>query len=206
MNVSRVPHPSGIASDLTDADRRSSSRHCTVYRIATIEREGDAGFWRVRNISDEGMMLAANVQVDPGERLQIALSDSIRLSGEVVWAENGRCGVAFDTPINAAELLKQLAAGQKASGYRPPRLAVRGHATIVTDDGPREIDVVNLSQQGAGLVHDGELEVGMKLELVLWGGIRRRGIVRWSRQGQSGVWLTAPLEQADLESIRRFED
>ena len=103
-------------------------------------------------------------------------------------------------------MLKQLAAEQKASGYRPPRLAVRGHATIVTDDGPREIDVVNLSQQGAGLVHDGELEVGTKLELVLWGGIRRRGIVRWSRQGQSGVWLTAPLEQADLESIRRFED
>lgn len=206
MNVSRVPHPSGITSDQTDADRRNSSRHCTVYRIATIEREGDAGFWRVRNISDDGMMLAANVQVAAGERLQIALSDSVRLSAEVVWAENGRCGVTFDTPINAAELLKQLAAEQKASGYRPPRLEVRGHATIVTDDGPREIDVVNLSQQGAGLVHDGELEVGTQLDLVLWGDVRRRGIVRWSRKGHSGVWLTAPIEQADLESLKRFED
>jgi len=206
MNVSRAPHPTGLTSDLADSDRRISNRHCTVYRIAAVEREGDAGFWRVRNISDNGMMLAASVEVTPGERLQIALSDTARLTGEVVWAESGRCGVAFDTPINAAELLKQLAAEQKASSYRAPRLAVRSHATIVTDEGSREVNVVNLSQQGAGLAHEGELPVGTKLELILEGGIRRRGIVRWSRKGQTGVWLTAPLEQADLESIRRFED
>lgn len=205
MNVSRSPHPMGIASDQADTDRRNGSRHCTVYRIAAVERTGDAGFWRVRNISDSGMMLAASVEVTPGERLQIALSDTARLTGKVVWAENGRCGVAFDAPINSAQLLKQLAAEQKTSGYRAPRLAVRSHATIVTKEGSQEVEVVNLSHQGAGLVHDGDIMVGTKLEIVLAGGIRRRGIVRWSRKGQSGVWLTAPLEQADLESIRRFE-
>src|SRR3546814_4575002 len=68
-------------------DRRGGDRHCTVYRLARIEREGDAGLWRVRNISDHGMMLATTVAVDPGDRLQIALSEQTRLTGKVVRSD-----------------------------------------------------------------------------------------------------------------------
>ena len=38
------------------------------------------------------------------------------------------------------------------------------------------------------------------------GGIKRRAIVRWSRAGRGGLWLTQPLDRADLESIHRFEN
>src|SRR3546814_3443458 len=34
-------------------DRRGGDRHCTVYRLARTEREGDAGLWGVRNIRSE---------------------------------------------------------------------------------------------------------------------------------------------------------
>ena len=67
------------------------------------------------------------------------------------------------------------------------------------------IELVDLSQNGAGFVHDGHFEVGKEFDLILAGDVKRRAIVRWSRAGRGGLWLTQPLDRADLESIRRFE-
>lgn len=189
----------------TETDRRAADRFCTVCRIAKIERQDDAGLWRVRNISDRGMMLSADVPVEKGERLEIALSENIVLTGRVVWAEKGRCGVAFDEEVDGVGLLKQLAAEQREGGYRAPRLPVRVKATATTDDWTLPIELVDLSQSGAGFVHDGRVEAGMVLKLALEGGIRRQAVVRWSRGGRGGLWLTEPLDRTDLESIRRLE-
>lgn len=203
MNQHRLSDPAeeqGAA-----ADRRGADRYRTVWRIAKVVRNGDAGLWRVRNISDRGMMLAADVPIIVGEKLEIALSDTVVIRGEVVWSETGRCGVAFDKEVDVADVLKQLAAEQRATGYRQPRLPVRTQAQAVTDEGASSIELVDMSQNGAGFVHDGHLEVGKELDLILAGGIKRRAIVRWSRAGRGGLWLTQPLDRADLESIHRFE-
>lgn len=201
------PRPSGAADEQAgDAiDRRGTDRYRTVWRIAKVRRDGDFGLWRVRNISDRGMMLAADVPIAVGERLEIALSDTVMIRGHVVWSEEGRCGVAFDEEVDVAGVLKQLAAEQRAGDYRQPRLPVRTQAQAVTDEGASGIELVDLSQNGAGFVHDGHWEVGKEFELVLAGDIRRKAIVRWSRGGRGGLWLTQPLERGDLESIRRFQ-
>jgi len=201
------PRPSGAADEQAgDAiDRRGTDRYRTVWRIAKVRRDGDFGLWRVRNISDRGMMLAADVPIAVGERLEIALSDTVVIRGHVVWSEEGRCGVAFDEEVDVAGVLKQLAAEQRAGDYRQPRLPVRTQAQAVTDEGASAIELVDLSQNGAGFVHDGHWEVGKEFELVLAGDIRRRAIVRWSRGGRGGLWLTQPLERGDLESISRFQ-
>lgn len=201
------PRPSGAADEQAgDAiDRRGNDRYRTVWRIAKVRRDGDFGLWRVRNISDRGMMLAADVPIAVGERLEIALSDTVVIRGHVVWSEEGRCGVAFEEEVDVAGVLKQLAAEQRAGDYRQPRLPVRTQAQAVTDEGASQIELVDLSQNGAGFVHDGHWEVGKEFELVLAGDIRRKAIVRWSRGGRGGLWLTQPLERGDLESISRFQ-
>lgn len=187
-------------------DRRTGDRYRTVWRIAKVARDGDAGLWRVRNISNRGMMLAADVPIQVGEHLRIALSDSVVVSGKVVWAKEGRCGVAFDAEVDVAETLKQLAAEQRATGYRQPRLPVRKRAKLVVENQTSEIELVNLSQNGAGFVHDGHLPVGKEVELLLTDTIRRKAIIRWAREAHGGLWLTQPLDRADLESIRLFYD
>ena len=195
------------ATDLgADTDRRGSDRYRTVWRIAKVKRDGDVGLWRVRNMSDRGMMLAADVPITVGEPLEIALSDAVIVRGKVVWSEGGRCGVEFDEEVDVAAVLKQLAAEQRASGYRQPRLPVHTRAELITDEGTSAIELVDLSQSGAGYIHDGHLEVGKEVELVLASGIRRKAIVRWSKAGRGGLWLTQPLDRADLESIRRFQN
>lgn len=206
MKQDRLPDPSDErAVAATDSDRRGADRYRTVWRIAKIVRNGDAGLWRVRNISDHGMMLAADVPISVGEPLEIALSDTVTLTGHVVWSNDGRCGVAFDREVDVADVLKQLAAEQRATGYRQPRLPVHSRAQAVTEEGTGSIELVDLSQHGAGFLHDGHFEVGKEFDLILPSGVKRRAIVRWSREGRGGLWLTQPLNRADLESIRRFE-
>ncbi|MBN8846388.1 MAG: PilZ domain-containing protein [Sphingomonadales bacterium] len=189
-----------------DTDRRGADRYRTVWRIAKVKRDGDVGLWRVRNMSDRGMMLAADVPIAVGEQLEVALSDAVVVKGKVVWSEGGRCGVSFDEEVDVADVLKRLAAEQRASGYRQPRLPVHTEAQVITDEGTSKIELVDLSQSGAGYVHEGHLEVGKEVELVLASGIRRKAIVRWSKSGRGGLWLTQPLDRADLESIRRFQN
>lgn len=189
----------------TEADRRDGDRFRTVWRIAKVTRDGDAGLWRVRNMSDGGMMLAVDVPVAVGERLEIALSETIVIQGRVAWSREGRCGVAFDAAVDGTDVLKQLAAEQQSGDYRAPRLPVHTRAQLVTNGTSSDIELADLSQSGAGFLHDGHFEVGKALELVLPGGIRRQAIVRWSRAGRGGLWLTEPLGRTDLESIRHFK-
>jgi hypothetical protein len=206
MNQRPLSNPVEEQESVADTDRRGGDRYRTVWRIAKVMRNGDAGLWRVRNISDKGMMLAADVPIAVGEKLEIALSDTVVIRGEVVWSDAGRCGVSFDKEVDVADVLKQLAAEQRGAGYRQPRLPVSTQAQAVTDEGTTSIELVDLSQNGAGFVHDGHLEVGKEFDLILAGDVKRRAIVRWSRAGRGGLWLTQPLDRADLESIRRFEN
>lgn len=161
------------------AERRSADRHKAVCRIACVLRAGDTGLWRVRNISDAGMMLAADVPVAIGERLEISLSENVGLAGDVAWAEKGRCGIAFAAEIDALAILRSLAAEQRAEGYRVLCLPVEAEAIITLGDGARAIDLVDISHTGAGFRCDVPVEPGIELGLLLPGGeLRRQALVR----------------------------
>ncbi|WP_439568066.1 PilZ domain-containing protein [Sphingopyxis sp.] len=187
-------------------DRRSADRYRAVCRIARVRRSDDLGLWRVRNISDAGLMLAADVPVTVGEQIEIALSESITVAGTIVWAEGGRCGVAFSEKIDAETTLRRLAEEQLAEGYRALRLTVASEAVLILREGARPIDLVDISQSGAGFLYHREIEPGTMLDLLLpHGDLRRQALVRWSRGQRGGLWFTQPLDRADLESIARFQ-
>ncbi len=188
--------------DFTKGNRRGSERYRTVCRIARVERADDVGLWRVRNISNEGLMLAADTPARVGETLHISLSETTTLRGTIIWAERGRCGVAFDGPIDAAAVLRGLADEQRADGYRALRLPVEVSAIVALRDDARPIDLVDISQHGAGFRYDRVLDPGVEVDLILPGGeLRRRALVRWSQGQRGGFWFTQQLDRADLESI-----
>ena len=188
--------------DMALSDRRGAERHRTVCRIARVQRADDVGLWRVRNISNEGLMLAADTSATVGETLGISLSETIALRGTIVWAERGFFGVAFDRPIDVVAVLRKLADEQRADGYRALRLPVEVEAVLALRDGARPIDLVDISQHGAGFRYDRGLEPGTEVDLILPGGeTRRRALVRWSRGQRGGLWFTQPLDRAALESI-----
>jgi hypothetical protein len=185
-------------------DRRDGARFHTVLRVAQVVREHDVGLWRVRNISDGGMMLASQVQVIPGERLTVNLSDSVSLEGRAIWWDGERCGVAFEEPIDCAAMLEGLVVAQKSTRYRPPRLAVATRAIAYCDQGLHTVRVYNMSHHGAAFTHDGCFRRGMAAKLHFETGDDYRGVVRWSEDGRAGLFLTDSVPCAKLESANRL--
>lgn len=199
------PMPQPASSDENGAsDQRDDQRIRTVCRFAKILRVDDAGLWLVRNISNGGMMLSTQAVVEPGERITVAFSDTIQIDARIVWAKDGKCGVAFTTDIDGPTLLKRLAAEQQARGYRQPRIPLQTTGRVMLPTGWQPIDLTNLSQQGAGFIHDGTVKVGTQVELVL-GQIVRKAVVRWTRGRQGGLWLTQPIDRSVMESIRTLQ-
>src|SRR4051812_45054837 len=194
-NVLRVLRPEvpGYRDVPKEAERRVSPRFRTIFRVAQVTRAHDVGLWRIRNISDEGMMLLTSVPVQGGEKLTLALSDRVRMAATALWWDGERCGVAFDEPIDCAALLEALGDEQKAPGHRPLRLPVSRRALAYCDRGLHTVHLYDISQHGAGMTHDGCFQAGMTTKLHFESGDEYRGVVRWNRDGKAGIFLVEPI-------------
>jgi hypothetical protein len=188
-----------------DLERRAEYRIRTVYRVAKVATGCDLGLWRVRNISNRGMMLLTSVRVAAGEHLSIALSDGVAIEGKIVWCEDGCCGIAFDQPIDSAALLRSLVEERQAPDHRAPRLPVSTRALAYDETGIHSVKICDLSQNGIGFTHHGDFRPGTKVKLLLENGLKRCGIIRWSDEGHAGLALLEPFTCEELNSTSLFD-
>ena len=202
--TARKPAQTGPASLADCLERRSGPRFHTVLRVARVTRAHDVGLWRVRNISDNGMMLETSVPVTPGEQVTIQLSESVIIDGRIAWEDGSRCGVAFDEPIDCAATLETLVTEQREPDYRPLRVPVSTRAIAYCENGLHTVRVLNLSPHGAGIAHDGCFKPGMSTLLLFENGEEHRGVIRWSKDGRAGILLLEPFPCAKLESASRL--
>lgn len=183
-------------------ERRSRQRLRTVYRVARVTAGGDQGLAKVRNLSDEGIMLSLSLPTCPGAPIAIELSEGCALQGSVIWQEGEDCGVRLRNPIDSAQTLKQLYQERYAGTYRPLRLSLGKTIPVSCEDGTRFVRLRDISQSGMKIAHDGGFTAGLPVKILLGGDLERRGIVRWSREDTAGIWLTESLSVADLGSLR----
>lgn len=191
-----------ITSNLSD--RRSDFRVQTVFRVARVIAAEDEGLVRISNISDQGACLRILTSFPPSDRLTLQLADGLELEGRVVWKEANELGLQFDHSINCSDLLATLAAGTKAGSTRPVRLPVAATALTRSELGLRRVKLMDISQRGIKLVHDGSLTEGLNLTVTLLSGIDRRGIVRWAKGNIAGIMLLEPLSVEALGSAKNL--
>jgi hypothetical protein len=182
-------------------ERRRGHRIRTVFRIAKVIRDRAIGLWRVRNISDFGMMLLTHSRLAPGERLTVALSSQVAIDAHVVWSNDEACGVTFEKPIDSAATLTALVLEQREARHRPPRVETRIRACLYGEDGVQPIVVTDVSQNGVGFSHEVSVRAGLRALMVLESGLERRGIVRWSEDRRAGLELLDPFSCEELETI-----
>lgn len=189
---------------MAPVERRRAARIITVYRIARISTGGDAGLCRVHNISDSGLMVMTSLAADAGESITVSLSETIQLSGEVVWRDGARLGVCFSAPIDAAAVLSSLARARQSGAERPTRLPTNTVAIAMTPYRTGAVHVRNISQKGMQVAHDGSFTVGLPVKIMLRNGLERRGVVRWSRGNVAGLSLLEPIGYRELECASRL--
>ena len=188
------PPAPGVAEE-----RREHMRILTVFRVARLKIDSDAGLCRVQNISDTGMMLVTGLEVAKGDAVMIGLSEKVILPGEVTWVEGARVGIHFSEVIDAASVLQSIA-GAPVSEQRPIRISTDTVAVAHTPHGTRKIRVLDISQQGMKISHDAGFTPGIQLKIALPNGLERRGIVRWANANIAGVKLLEPIAFQELES------
>jgi hypothetical protein len=179
-------------------DQRSTHRIHTVCRFARVTSRSGEGLWRLRNISDRGIMFLSHQDVPTGERLSIALSEKFILDAETVWSDGERCGARFDTKVDSAALLCALALDQQLPGHRPLRLAVDRPALAFDGTGMHPVRIRSLSPYGVGLRHRDRLHAGAAVKLRFDDGVEHRGVVRWADPRQAGLRLLDPLAPVRL--------
>ena len=184
-------------------ERREHMRILTVFRVARLNIDSDAGLCRVQNISNTGMMLVTGLEVAKGDTVMIGLSEKVILPGEVSWVDGARVGIHFSEEIDAASMLQSIA-GAPTSEQRPIRLATDTVAVAHTPNGTRRVRVLDISQQGMKISHDAGFTPGIQLKIVLPNGLERRGIIRWANANLAGVQLLEPIAFQELESASRL--
>jgi len=187
-------------------DSRGSPRFRTAGLEVLLDRNGHVRLYRARNVSDTGILLDNHARLAVGERVQIELADDLAVHGTVSWCDAERCGVEFDQAIHCAAVLTTDGQWQRADRRGgAPRLAAMRLAMCHAGNGIRAVRVIDVSDRGVGLAHDGSLRSGMFLKLVVEGGIERTGAVRWSSHGRAGIRLTEPLSGDELEYLGSYD-
>lgn len=181
-------------------DHRNDTRLCTVFLFAAASTESDEGLCRVKNISDQGMMVVTGLDVAVGEHIAVTLSDAITLSAEIIWVDAGHVGLHFSQPIDSASVLDAL--GEKGSRtHRPPRLVIGLVGTAATPDGIQPIRALDISHSGMKIAYSGTLEPGTRIKVVLENGIERRGVVKWSMNQVAGLRFLQPIPPEMVASV-----
>ncbi|HEX8057015.1 MAG TPA: PilZ domain-containing protein [Novosphingobium sp.] len=197
-----VPAAPSSAAHEVSPDRRNAQRTLTIYRLVQIDSGGDRGFARCRNISDSGVRLELSMPLEMGAAVEIAFSPSNVLPGRVVWKIDHSCGIAFDAKVDSAAVLSRSAAELHGNHARPFRLSANLPARVSSDGRTRDTRVMDISQRGVKLTHDGSFHRGMSIRVVLASGAEREGVVQWVKDDTAGVYFIEPFSVDELGSIR----
>ena len=186
-------------------ERRSEPRIRTLLRIAKITSNNDSGLCCLRSISDSGLMAETDMPLEPGDVVQVDLSDRHQLRGQVVWRDDAGIGVALSQRIDSVSLLSQLAqGGVDDERLRAPRLSISKRAIGYSELGLHNLSVLNISQKGVRVAHSGDLTTGLAVKLRLENGFEERAIVRWSRDGSAGLEFLRMIPYQLLNRVSDF--
>lgn len=177
-------------------------RTVTILIVARLLAPAGEGLCRIRNISAGGMMLETATPLGPGEIVCAELRHGQRLEGRVVWARDGRAGVAFADPVAVGDIVAQAPAQasrlRRTRQPRSPRIAVDlAIAVELARGGPVFGRLLDISQGGARLTVPRTVAMGEGLALDLPGLRRKRAFVRWVGS-ELGVVFAEPLGFEEL--------
>jgi hypothetical protein len=102
------------------------SRRAPVLLAATLEVDGLRMQAKLRNLSEEGALIESDSLPEEGASVLFERGE-LRVKGRVVWVESRYAGVAFNRPIKADQVLRNIPQprSKMQPDFRRPGLACR---------------------------------------------------------------------------------
>jgi|JI7StandDraft_1071085.scaffolds.fasta_scaffold130851_3 hypothetical protein len=112
--------PAGFAAD--DVALRGTRRD-SMFMKATVrcDRINHSFDVVVRNVSSGGMLVDSKLDLLNGDTVKVTLDNIGQVPGRVVWAQQGRFGVAFDVSIDPQQVRKPVKVKPVAATAPAPR-------------------------------------------------------------------------------------
>ena len=87
---------------------RGADRDSLFLQATLILPGADPVTVRVRNLSPGGMLAEGRVNVAQGAAVEVDLRNVGPVSGRVIWAGEGKFGIAFDRPVDPQAVRRQV--------------------------------------------------------------------------------------------------
>ena len=168
-------------------ERREQQRQLTILRVGILVIDGRRELCLIRNISAGGLMAHVYTPLQNDQRVTVELKSNQPIGGRIVWIEEGNAGIAFDAPVDVAELLAN--PPQLDNGWRPrlPRVEIDRLATLRVGADTYWAQVRDVSQGGVKVDTDRPLEAGAQVVVTLEYFRPVAGTVRWCRDDSCGI-------------------
>lgn len=171
----------------TPRERRQQERHLTILRVGTLLRDGVGELCLIRNISAGGAMVHAYSDLQVGDRVAIELKTNQRIDGEVAWLRGSNAGIAFDTPVDVAELLATPPVLPNGWKPRMPRVEIDRLGRLRAGARLIWVSSRDISQGGVKIETGQQLETGSEV-VVSFEHLRPlQGVVSWQKNGICGI-------------------
>lgn len=189
-------------------DQRREDRHIGVIESAVIRHQRRSLEVQVLNVSSRGAMVAADLAVKIGARIDIQFADCNRTQCFVRWVRGGRIGLEFvkETLIIGANDSGRRISGRRTGelptleikAERSPRQCLMLRGELHWSFGSMPVRLRNVSGHGAMIEATQDLAPSTPVVLELAGGLAVEGEVRWCRSKQIGVRFDSPFDTAAL--------
>ena len=183
-----------------DSERRIGQRHMSILRVGKVVTKRGEDLCLIRNISAGGLMARVYTKLEIGQHVIFELRADRRLAGIVRWVREDNAGIQFDEPIDVAAVLADRDPEGNHHKPRAPRLSRPCRATLRVGAHYHRVMVRDVSQGGVKVETDTELAVGAEVIITLEGFRAVAGVVRWSREGHSGIAFNHVISYPELTS------
>lgn len=102
-------------------------RRSRVYLDAQLTKDGELMAVKLRDVSQDGVLIEASLPPAAGTTVQLRYADTV-VDGCVAWTDSSWFGVRFDQPLTAGSLLEQASPRLKVSAPRNYRRNTLEHA------------------------------------------------------------------------------
>ena len=179
-------------------ERRQQERHIKILRVGIVVVDGRRELCLIRNISAGGLMAHLYTRVNPGQRVSVELKTHQEVSGRIVWVREANAGIAFDTPVDIADLLANPAVLDNGWRARTPRIEVDRLATLRAGARTQWVHTRDISQSGVKIELDEPLDIGADVVVTPEHFRPVAGVVRWQNGRACGIAFNQLIPLSEL--------
>ena len=178
-------------------EQRTAKRFTLLIRAAKIISANAEFLCVIRDASATGLAVSLFHKLPDQSRFIIEFQNGDRVEAMRVWESEGRAGFHFDNPADIVRIIESPSKFSK----RPMRIALERSGMLHAGLNAYEVEMVNISQQGAMVNCKAQLEIDRKVRLKVQGLPELQAKVRWRGGGQTGLVFENTLQLSELAAL-----